>query len=603
VSDGGREDGPEGALMRVLLVSSDGVRRVASGSSWAGSAPARALAFVEFTGADHRAASSEVAEVWAQCARGRAMSLRGRVAAQSVAVQLLLLQVVVVVAVVLVGGALALADAQGDQRREAETATLLVAHTVATTPEVVDAVTTPAPTAVLQPYALAVQRQTGTDFVVIMTVDGRRWTHPDPTQIGLTFRGTIAGAQQGRDVTEEYVGTLGPSVRSVVPVRSGGRVVALVGVGITTDRLSRSFWPNLVPIGLAALAVLAVGTAGAGLVSRRVRRQTGGLPEQDLSRMLDYHDAVLHSVREGIVLVGLDRRVRLVNDEARRLLGADPPVGEPVGPELPQALAATLASPRDVRDEWHLVGDRILVVNHTTARWRGRALGTVTTLRDRTELQAATRELDSVRGLADALHAQVHESGNRMHTVVSLMELGRTDEAIGFATGELDRGGRLDAQILEHVGDPVVAALLLGLTAKASERGVTLRLAPASSVAAHAFDDHDLLTLVGNLVDNAVDAAASCASDGRAPEVTVDVVASGATLRLVVEDSGPGVDPADRERIVRRGWSTKSTDSVAGRGLGLALVLQTVRRLGGALDVGGSALGGARFTVTVGGGR
>ncbi|SEP95497.1 sensor histidine kinase [Microlunatus flavus] len=527
------------------------------------------------------------------------MNLRARLAAQSVAVQILLLQVVVVAAVVSVGSALALADARGDQRREAETATLLVAHTVATTPDVVDAVADADPTVALQPYALAVQRQTGTDFIVIMSTAGRRWTHPDPAQIGGTFRGTIAGAVEGRDVTEEYAGTLGPSVRSVVPVRRDGQVVALVGVGITTERLSRSFWPSLLPIGLAALAVLAVGTIGAALVSRRVRRQTGGLPEQELARMLDYHDAVLHSVREGIVLVGLDHRVRLVNDEARRLLGADPEVGQPVGPELPEALAATMASPRDVRDEWHLVGDRILVVNHTTARWRGRALGTVTTLRDRTELQAATRELDSVRGLADALHAQVHESGNRMHTVVSLMELGRTDEAIGFATGELERGGRLDAEIAEQVGDPVVAALLLGKTAQATERGAELRLGAGSRVEAHTFDEHDLLTLLGNLVDNALDAALGTA-DRRPAVVQVDLQLHGPVLRLAVEDSGGGVDPADRDQIVRRGWSTKSTDSVAGRGLGLALVLQTVRRLGGRLEIGESPLGGARFVVVVG---
>ena len=527
------------------------------------------------------------------------MRLRGRVAAQSVAVQLLLLQVVVVVVVVVVGGALALADARGDQRREAESVTLLVAHTVATTPAVVEAVQRPDPTATLQPYALAVQGQTGTDFVVVMSPGGRRFTHPDPTQIGGQYRGTIAAAAAGDDLTEQYVGTLGPSVRSVVPVRSGGRVVALVSVGITTDRLSRSFWPSLVPIGLAALAVLAVGTAGAWLVSRRVRRQTGGLDERELGQMLDYHDAVLHSVREGIVLVGLDHRVRLVNDEARRLLGAAPVVGEPVGPPLPDALAATLLSPRTVQDEWHLVGDRILVLNHSTARWRGRALGTVTTLRDRTELQAATRELDSVRGLADALHAQVHESGNRMHTVVSLMELGRTDEAIGFATGELDRGGRLDAELAEQVADPVVAALLLGKVAQATERGAVLQVAPGTRVGAHAFDDHDLLTLVGNLVDNALDAALETATTGRPPVVEVDLRLEGTRLELAVGDSGPGIAPADREQIVRRGWSTKSTDAVAGRGLGLALVLQTVRRLGGRLEIGESALGGARFCVAV----
>lgn len=528
----------------------------------------------------------------------RRMGLRASVASRSVAVQILLLQVVVVVVVVGVGTALALADAQRDQRHEAEVTTLLVARTVATTPTVVDAVGRPDPTTALEPYTLVVQQQSGTDFVVVMSTTGRRWTHPDRSQIGGTFLGSITQAAAGQDLTEQYVGTLGLSVRSVVPVRRDGRVVALVAVGITTDRLGRSFWPSLVPIGLAALAVLAVGTAGAWLVSRRVRRQTLGMGEQDLARMVDYYDAVLRSVREGILLVGLDHRVQLVNDEARRLLGTSPEVGAPVTEAgLPASLVATVASPRTARDAWHLVSDRILVVNHTTARWRGRALGTVTTLRDHTELQAVSHELDSVRSLSDALHAQMHESANRMHTVVSLMELGRTDEAIGFATGELDRGGLLEGEIQATISDPVVAALLLGKVAQAGERGTTLRIDPTSRVGAHSFDDHDLLTLVGNLVDNALDAAGEA---DREPVVGVELRVDGGTLGLVVSDSGPGVDPEDRQRIVQRGWSTKSTDSPGGRGLGLALVLQTVRRLDGTLEIGVSELGGARFAVAVG---
>jgi two-component system, CitB family, sensor kinase len=180
------------------------------------------------------------------------------------------------------------------------------------------------------------------------------------------------------------------------------------------------------------------------------------------------------------------------------------------------------------------------------------------------------------------------------------MELGRTEEAIGFATGELDRGGRLDAELAEQVGDPVVAALLLGKSAQATERGATVRVASGTRVETHVFDDHDLLTLVGNLVDNALDAATGTTAC-RPPVVDVDLRISGTGLRLVVDDSGPGVVPDDRDRIVRRGWSTKSTDSVAGRGLGLALVLQTVRRLDGHLEIGESPLGGARFVVVVGG--
>jgi sensor histidine kinase regulating citrate/malate metabolism len=249
-----------------------------------------------------------------------------------------------------------------------------------------------------------------------------------------------------------------------------------------------------------------------------------------------------------------------------------------------------------VRDQIHLVGDRVLVVNRAEAAWRGRVVGSVVTLRDHTELQAVSGELDSVRGLAESLRSQTHEAANRLHTVVSLIELGRPDDAVEFATGELAAAQSLADRIQGTDAEPVVAALLLGKSAQAAERGIALVIDPASSARGLPLGHQDVVTVLGNLVDNAFDAVA----DSPTKTVEVRLRSDAATLELDVDDSGPGLAAADASRAFERGWTTKAGQPGIRRGIGLALVAQVVRRNGGAVTTGRSALGGASFRVRIG---
>lgn len=206
-------------------------------------------------------------------------------------------------------------------------------------------------------------------------------------------------------------------------------------------------------------------------------------------------------------------------------------------------------------------------------------------------LQTVTGELDLVRGLTESLRAQNHEAANRLHTVVSLVEMGRPEQAVEFATAELEVAQALADEVVGAVEEPVVAALLLAKTAQAAERGIDLQIEGS-------LDDElpiaarELVTVVGNLLDNAFDAV------GEAERRTVVARFSGDRRELVVEveDSGPGVPPDDVAHVLERGWSTKASGK---RGLGLAIVAQTVAAHGGELEVGSSPLGGARFTVEV----
>ncbi|MFG3340503.1 ATP-binding protein [Glycomyces sp. NPDC048151] len=514
--------------------------------------------------------------------------------------QLLVLQLVLVGLLVGSGAALAYVDAGRATEDNARQTAVAVAETVADSPSVAAALATPDPSRDLQPFAELVRADTGVDFITIMDPDGIRYTHPDPARIGEPFLGNTEPALAGKAFTETYTGTLGPSIRAVVPVFDGtGDVVALVAAGITVEAISDELNERLLPLAGVAAAVLVGGIAGSYFVSARLGRQTRGVAPDELRDMFEYYQAILHSVREGLVLVGSDGRVVLCNDAARDLLDLPDdirnlPVADlGLAPDLSEAFTA--AEPRS--DELHLTDSGLLLVNSVPVLSGTRRMGNAVTLRDHTELQNLTGELDTVRGFAESLHAQAHESANRLHAVISLIEVGRVDGAVALATAELEVAQQLTDRVVGSVAEPVLAALLLGKLSEASERGVELELTSDTAMQdSEGVDARDLITILGNLIDNAMDAAVEHAAE-RAPKVEVTVRSDPDGLFFRVADTGPGV--ADQADIFRRGWSTKPA-AATGRGLGLALVGQAVRRYGGRIRVanGSPTEGiGAVFTV------
>jgi two-component system CitB family sensor kinase len=499
---------------------------------------------------------------------------------------------------VLIGVVAVFADTQRDTQETAREQVLTLARSLAVSPQLLTAAQSgdAEQIAELQPYAEAVRARTGVDFVVFMAPDRTRWSHPNPGLLGKPFIGTIDPALAGRAFTETATGTLGPSVRAVAPVQDAdGRVIGLVAIGISTEVIGRALTREVPTLALLAALALAIALAGAVLVSRRLRRQTHGMGAEEITRMYEYYEAVLHAVREGLVLLDRRGQVLLVNDEARRLLELPENVtGRPVTAlALPPSLAEVLGSGRAATDELHLTGERVLVVSQSAALWEGRHLGTVTTMRDHTELQDLAGELNSVRPLTEALRSQAHEAANRMHTVVSLLELGRAADAVAFATAELEVAQRLTDQVVASVGEPVLSATLLGKAAAASERGVELVITEDTAVREDLhLSPRDLVTVVGNLLDNAIDAA----SDAPPPaQVVVTVREADGELVVRVADTGRGLEPERLRDAFRRGWSTKPATAAHGRGLGLALVGQVVNRLGGRIDVDRGV--GAIFTV------
>ncbi|MFD3452572.1 SpoIIE family protein phosphatase [Streptomyces sp. NPDC058691] len=329
-----------------------------------------------------------------------ARGLRFLLAGRSVAGQVFLLQVVVVLLLVAAAVVELLVQAQHDSRQEVGNRSVAVATAFASAPGVAQALTSPDPSAILQPRAEEARKRSGVDFIVVTDTEGTRYTHPVPERIGEKFVGDIGPALHGEVVTETITGTLGPLVQANVPVfDTQGKVVGVVSAGITIAKVG-GVVNQMLPILLGSAAVaMALAMGGTWLISRRLLRQTGGLGPLEMTRMYEHHDAVLHAVREGVLIFDGDGRLQLANDEARRLLRLPADAeGRPVGDlGLDERARELLSSGRTVTDEVLPAGDRLLVLNNRPTDRDGGPPGSVATLRDATELRALSGRAETAR--------------------------------------------------------------------------------------------------------------------------------------------------------------------------------------------------------------
>ena len=403
----------------------------------------------------------------------------------SLATQAIALQILVIAVVVLAGSALALFDARRDGDAAARQQVIGIATALADSPSTAAAIESGRATEILQPVTEAVRTNTDIAFITIMAPDRTRFTHTDPNQIGGKYIGTIEPALRGETFTEVYTGTLGPSIRAVAPVRNeSGRIVGLVSAGILQQSLAerwRSQVPTIAAVSVAALAVSLVGVwadpapAVAADARAAARRAAGD---------------VRTPRRDPAFGVGGADRARPQRGGAGQRRG--PPAARAAArpgrrSDLPEFLRTYNPG---ARDEVHVTEDRVLVVNRSPARSRIRdtPISEVVTIRDRTELQGALGELSSLKVLTDTLRSQAHEAANKLHTIVTMVEMGRADEAVQFATNELELSQQLVDRLSSAVGEPALVALLLGKTAQADERGIELTVTEDTHLPSNADD-------------------------------------------------------------------------------------------------------------------
>ncbi|RLK60456.1 sensor histidine kinase [Actinokineospora cianjurensis] len=501
----------------------------------------------------------------------------------SLARQLLGWQVVIVVTLLAAVAVFSAVQARSAFQTTEGRRMLSVAEDVAATPGVRAALADPLRYHQLPPFAESARSLSGADGVLIALPALRVLTSPDPTQVGGQLPIGDSTVQSGRS----WVGEVGPYLVAHVPVIGDNGTV----IGIVAAEADRpSFVAGVVHSPGEALLILGVatvlGVGGSLLVARRVKRQTLGLEPTEIAGLVEHREAMLHGIKEGVVGLDQQGRVTLVNDHARVLLSLpDDAVGRPVTDfEFNDRALDVLSGRAEGADQIVLRRGRVLIMNRMPIGGGDGGVGSVVTLRDRTEIVALRHELDANRATTDTLRAQAHEFSNRLHTIAGLIELGEYDEVRRFVDRVSHTRSAWQSEVSSHVADPAVAALLVAKSSLAAEQAVGLRLAPSSRLGA--VDEHlsaDLVTVLGNLVDNALDSVR-----GGGGWIEVALTHEGGVVLVVVCDSGPGVAPDLASEVFRHGFTTKAAEEGGQRGLGLALTRQTCLSRGGTIEVDGA---------------
>ncbi|MFI5736576.1 ATP-binding protein [Kribbella sp. NPDC051587] len=528
--------------------------------------------------------------------------------------QLLVLQLAIVVVVLVAVAAVSLAQSAATFNRVEGRRVTALAEQLAGNQTLRFGIRHPVPAEVLAPLLTTTLTQSGVTSITVAAADGRIIAATNLTTIDGAMTLGDPGVADGRGWSGELRVDDEQELVSQVPVLSQGVDANNLPDGSLGERIGTVMVGERVPSVLERLrgasSYLAIylgiacllGLLGSWLLARRIKRQTLGLEPREIVGLAEHREAMLYGLAEGVVALDPHLRVTLVNDVGRRLL--DLPA-DAVGRSLRELgiegrLHEVLAGEQDsvaARDAVVVRRGRVLVMNRMDVAKDGRSLGSVTTLRDRTELAQLERELGSFRSSAELLRAQTHEFANQLHTISGLIQIGEYDEVVAYV-GALNRYREsLDLTLTRRVHDTAVAALLMAKSSVAAERRVELRVSERTTVQRLAPElSADIATVVGNLVDNAVDAAAQSGTPLSPAWVEVELRQDAASIEIEVRDSGPGIAPELAQEVFAHGFTTKAA-AEGERGIGLAMIRLICRRRGGEVAVTNLDDGGAAFVA------
>lgn len=520
-----------------------------------------------------------------------------RLRTTTLASQILIAVLMIIVVTMAIGLGLYVSLARSTADANAKERASNIAASVGDMSVVASALAVGDPHGTIRGIASRIVRDTGAAYVVVIGANGLRYSHPNPALIGQRIQEPVV-ALDGHIHTGIDNGSLGRSANARAPIRdSTGRPIGEVSVGILETEVSARLHQVIGAVILYTVLALAIGVLASLVLARAIKRATFGLEPAEIVALVQEREAMLHGIREGVIGFDPQSRLNFINDKARQLLAL---TGATIGQPLDELVSAgrlhdILSGAVPDADAVAVTDENLLVINRMPVTVTGRKTGWVVTIRDSTETEALLRQLDSVESIMTALRAQEHEFSNRLHALSALLELGEIDEATTYAGQLTNQATLVGDDVRARIGSPVVAALLLAKMTVAAERGVEVKLHPDSRMLSGTGDHNALLTVLGNLVDNAIDAVADDPRPSHARQVVVQIMETEQGVSLSVWDNGPGI-PKDRlEQVFVDGYSTKAPRGGLRRGVGLALVHRLVARSGGSIAV--TSQDGTRFDV------
>lgn len=476
----------------------------------------------------------------------------------------------------------------------------IVSRTVAKSHIVIDTLEGEVSTYAIQEYTNDIRTATNTMFVVVMDMKGIRKSHPNPNQIGKPFvGGDEKEALKGREYVSISRGTLGESVRAFTPIyNENGKQIGVAAVGISIESVEKALGRSNRNILTVTILGLLVGIIGAIILARYIKKTLLGLEPFTIAKILEERSAMLQSVHEGIIAVDNDSTITLVNKSALQIFKKAGLTEEPVGMKIHDYLPSTrldqvLQTGNPELDEEQNINGVSILVNRVPLIVNGEVVGAISTFRDKTELNQLAEQLTGVRTYAEALRAQSHEFMNRLHVILGMVKMKFYDELSDFIRSLVDYRNQELGSITQHIKDPVLAGFLMGKLSYAREENVDFSIGSDTIIPepADPKTTHELITIVGNLIDNAIEAMRE--TEDKTLEVNLRY--SSRWLTIEVLDSGPGIPEEFQREVFEKGFSTKGEN----RGYGLYLAAKSVKNLGGALTIDSKPMLGTEFHIRI----
>lgn len=514
--------------------------------------------------------------------------------------KIMLLVVAVVVVVLLITDILISRSIEGEIQEGVGRQAERVARFMAQSPVIIDGLTQDDKVLAMQRYANESAEIAGVQFIVILDMEGVRKSHPDPAKIGQRFvGGDEVRSLAGREYISVARGTLGDSLRSFVPVvTSDGKQVGVVVVGVLIDNL-------LVLVGnvgkgllVVTIVGLLVGIVGAFLLSRNIKKTLFGLEPEVIAKKLEERNAMLQSVHEGIIAIDRQGLITLVNGEARKMLKlaglCDNPMDKPVQDYVPNTrLMEVFSSGKAELDQEQDFHGLSVLTNRLPIVVDGKIVGAISTFRDKTEVKRLAEQLTGVREYVDALRAQAHEFMNQLHVILGLVKVESYDQLATYIKRIASEHEVEVSFVTKRIKEPLIAGFILSKLSLAREKNVIMDLAKESYVPQPRQEEivHEMVTIIGNLIENAFDAVSSSAQK----EVELHVYRDGEFLYIHISDTGAGICPELAGTLFEKGISTKGNN----RGFGLYLVKRSVEKLQGNIEFETRLGEGTVFTVKI----
>ncbi|CAB1262617.1 two-component sensor histidine kinase (MaeM) [Clostridiaceae bacterium BL-3] len=482
-------------------------------------------------------------------------------------------------------------------RKNLEEKAFDIAYIVSQSPTIIEGLSNSSNEDKIQYLANKIKDSTNVQFVVVTDMNGIRKSHPDKTKLGKkAVGGDFKKAFQGDEYVSEAKGTLGESLRTFVPIRkSNGHQIGVVVVGISMDKVHESVIQSAHTIYFGIIFGLLTGVAGAGLLANNIKKIMFGMEPHDIAKLLNTRNTMLKSIREGVLAVDKYGIITLVNDEACRIFNKAG-IYNVMGKRVDCCISSTrliyvLKSGKEELDREQEIKDITLITNRIPIFINGKVDGAIATFRDKTQLKILAEQLTGVKLYANALRAQTHEFMNKLHVILGMLSMKSYDELSQYIKITANKYQREIGFVVRHFKDPVLSGFILGKMSYAREKGVNLILSENSYVPEpfHKETAHDLITIVGNLIDNAIDAVFT--SDDKT--IYLSMVFNAQCLHITVSDTGCGLE--DKNRIFKKGFSTKEDN----RGIGLYLVMVSVEKLKGCIDVYSKINEGTTFDIKI----